>query len=1049
LERYGEIIECSNNRIIESKEAAASCSEGRREGLQGQEGHERRAAEEERRSNHNSTIRLFDNSIIDPAAKPGPDALAALNKLCVRLVFCVYAEDAGVFAKDQFLDFMRKFHFSSFHLQLAELFRTLRLKPEERGPFLSDELRAFPYVGGALFREDVPIAPFTEKAAKILLGDASERFDWSEISPTIFGAVFESTLNPETRRKDGMHYTSEENIHKVIDPLFLDALRAELAEIRKEPNLRKREAALVAFQERLGSLRFLDPACGSGNFLTETYISLRKIENEALALRFKGQGRLDLGDDRLVHVSISQFHGIEVNDFAVTVAQTAMWIAECKMMQETNAILAKNFTPLPLTDSARIFEGNALRIEWGKTIIEYSNNRIIESGEGGHAGRETLPDGESVGRGVPDAPQGQSHTEARSHGEVSTDPTDLHGLGMSGGRGVLDASPHFDYIMGNPPFVGGKLMSASQKEDMLLIFGKKWKNLGNMDYVSCWYKKAAELMRGTNTRAALVSTNSIVQGQAVASLLGPLMSDGLVIDYAWRTFRWDSEAAEKAHVHCVIVGFHVGEIIEYSNNRIIESKEAEASCRAGAGKGFNSEADKWLRLPPPLASRTAATNKRLYETGYGAEPHDKNLSGQLKTGESGEAGGGGSRSSLTPIGVNKNGLKTIYAPDGTATAAANINAYLMDGPDIVIDNRTRPICDVPPMDFGNMPNDGGNLLLTPEERDEVLAAEPALVSVIRPFVGATEFINGKTRYCFWLKGADPGFLRASPTLRRRVEAVRAFRLASTASATREKADAPHLFFYVSHPDAPYLLVPSTSSERRRYVPIGYEGADTIASNAVLIVPGATLCHFGVLTSSVHMAWLRAVGGRLEMRYRYSNKVVYNNFPWPTEEIIELSNNRIIESSEGGHAGRVTLPDGESAGVVGSRVPRDRDEPRRREGLQGQEGREGLSAAEERRSNHNSTIRLFDYSIISQTAQAILDVRAKYPTAKFADLYDDTFMPADLRAAHAANDRAVLAAYGLPADTPEPEIVAHLFRLYAERVEKLKSGEVEKRGKEGE
>ena len=334
-------------------------------------------------------------------------------------------------------------------------------------------------------------------------------------------------------------------------------------------------------------------------------------------------------------------------------------------------------------------------------------------------------------------------------------------------------------------------MDASQKEDMLAIFGKKWKNLGNMDYVSCWYKKAIDFMRGTDMRAALVSTNSLTQGQAVASLLGPLMSDGLEIDFAWRTFIWDSESVEKAHVHCVIVGFHI--------------------------KGSSG-----FRTP-----------------------------------------------------------QKIIFDNNTAISATNINGYLMDAPNIVIDNRTRPLCDVPLMDFGNMPNDGGNLLLTPEEYDAVLKSEPRLATVIRPFVGATEFINGKKRYCFWLKDASPEFMRSSPILRKRIETVRSLRLASTAAPTREKAKTPHLFFYISHPDTSYLLVPSASSENRRYIPIGFMDRMTIASNLVLIVPDATIYHFGILTSSTHMAWVRAIGGRLKSDYRYSNKVVYNNFPWPT------------------------------------------------------------------------------------------------------------------------------------------------------------------------
>ena len=755
--------------------------------------------------------KIYDELLKRYASPDDPDTLKALNRLCVRLVFCFYAEDAGIFPKDCLWNLLNETPAKFLRDRLLKLFRTLDTPDGSKGtknardPYLEPELAAFPYTNGGLFRgvDDAEIPPLDDEIKALLI--RSSDFDWRGISPTIFGALFESTLNPETRRAGGMVYTSVENIHKVIDPLFLDDLAKRVESLTGLTGLEgkdnpvnpvKNKKALFALQEEMASLTILDPACGSGNFLTETYLSLRRLENRIIAALQKGQGELDLGVS--VKVSIGQFHGIEINDFAVAVAATALWIAEAQMLTETADILHREPDYLPLHDYDGIIEGNALRMDWPRT----------------------------------------------------------------------------DYIMGNPPFVGGKLMVASQKEDMVSTFGKKWKNLGNMDYVSCWYKRAVEFMRGNATRAALVSTNSIVQGQAVASLLGPLMSDGFEIDFAWRTFIWDSEAIEKAHVHCVIVGFHAGE---------------------NGGRGL------------PAA-------------------------------------------------------KTIF-DNGQTIHAAHINSYLMDAPNIVIDNRTRPLCDVPLMDFGNMPNDGGNLLMTPDERDEVLKKEPALVSVIRPFVGATEFINGKARYCFWLKGISPEFMRSSPILKKRIEAVRLLRLSSTAAPTREKANIPHLFFYISHPDAPYLLVPSTSSENRRYIPIGFMDGETIASNANLIVPSATLYHFGVLTSSVHMAWMRAVAGRLEMRYRYSNKVVYNNFPWPNNPIDSIQEK------------------------------------------------------------------------ISKTAQDILDTRTKDPDSSFASLYDETFMPPDLRAAHTANDRAVLAAYGLKPDTPEPEIVAHLFKLYAEMTKK--------------
>ena len=725
-----------------------------------------------------------------------PASLKSLNELCVRLVFLLYAEDSDIFPHLLFHDYLVR-HRSRARAALIDLFKVLDTPKDKRDPYLDEDLASFGHVNGGLFaNENIEIPQLDETTLDLILKRGSEDFDWSGISPVIFGAVFESTLNPETRRKEGMHYTSVANIHKVIDALFLDKFKAQLADIKREPEKKKRDAALRAFIDRLASLVFLDPACGSGNFLTETFICLRRLENEALAVLLGGQSVLDF-DGSIVKVSIQQFHGIEYNDFACRVAQTALWIAENQMLRETETLLHRNLDFLPLKNYDGIVEGNALRIDWA-----------------------TL-------------------------------------------------APHFDYIMGNPPFVGGKMMNAEQKEDMLRVFGKKWKNLGNMDYVCCWYKRAADLMRGTETKTALVSTNSITQGQAVASLLGPLLDSGVHIDFAYHTFQWDSESNLKAHVHVVIVAF---------------------SCGMNDGQ-----------------------KKPLFD---------------------------GDRFNLVP----------------------NINGYLLPAPNITIDNRTRALCPVPQMDFGNMPNDGGSLLLSPEERETVLRDEPALASVIRPFVGAVEFINRKPRYCFWLKNCSPSFLRSSPILRARIEAVRALRLASTAAPTREKANTPHLFFYASHPDNTYLLVPRVTSERRRYVPIGYMDANIIASDATLIVPNANLYHFGVLTSNVHMAWMRAVAGRLKSDYRYSNKVVYNNFPWPE-------------------------PNSEQK------------------------------------------------ALIEETAHRILHSRDAHPDCTFADLYDDSFMPADLRKAHQDNDRAVMAAYGFSTKMTESECVAELFKRYQALVSK--------------
>ena len=675
---------------------------------------------------------LYDAFSKQYAEPNSEQTLKSLNKLCVRLVFCLYAEDAGIFGRHgMFHDYLEKFDLRQMRRALLDLFRILDTREENRDAYLKDddpELAAFPYVNGGLFAdENIEIPPFTEEIRTLLLRNASEDFNWSEISPTIFGAVFESTLNPETRRKGGMHYTSIENIHKVIDPLFLEDLKKEFLEISALTVATTKQTRLERFQNKLAGLTFLDPACGSGNFLTETYLSLRRLENQTIAemiaaSREKGKaqvgGQIMMGGARSidVKVSISQFYGIEINDFAVTVAKTALWIAESQMLKETEEIVLMHLDFLPLKTNAYIVEGNALRMDWASIVPKTK----------------------------------------------------------------------LSYIMGNPPFVGSSMMNKEQKTDVVAILGKK-KLANSVDYVGAWYYKAASLIENTNCSVAFVSTNSITQGEQVAPLWEELFNKyNIHITFAYRTFRWDSEASSKAQVHCVIIGFST-----------LPSKK----CK-------------------------------------------------------------------------------IYIGD-RVQEANNINAYLVDAPNVFVSSRSKPICNVPAMFLGNKPSDGGNLILTEEERNDILQREPDLKQFIRPYLGAVEFINKKIRYCFWLKNASPSEIRKSPELMRRIEAVRNMRLASTAAPTREKANTPHLFFFISQPDTNYLLVPSTSSENRRYVPIGFLSPDVIASNAATIVPDATLYNFGVMTSNVHMAWMRTVCGRLKSDYRYSNAIVYNNFPWPT------------------------------------------------------------------------------------------------------------------------------------------------------------------------
>ena len=674
-------------------------------------------------------VGLLYDAFAKQYANPGSEqALKSLNKLCVRLVFCLYAEDAGIFGRrGMFHDYLEKFDVRGMRRAMVDLFRVLDTKEEERDPYLKDdnpELAAFPYVNGGLFAdESIEIPTFTEEIRNLLLKNASEDFNWSEISPTIFGAVFESTLNPETRRKGGMHYTSIENIHKVIDPLFLDNLKKEFAEISAIPAVATRKNRLQQFQNKLAELTFLDPACGSGNFLTETYLSLRRLENQTIAQLIAAQrgqveGQIVLGGATSVNVkvSISHFYGIEINDFAVTVAKTALWIAESQMLKETEAIIREHLDFLPLKTNAYIIEGNALRLDW-ETVVPKTK---------------------------------------------------------------------LSYIMGNPPFVGARLMNVEQKADINQIFDG-WKNAGNLDYVCCWYKKCADYMKNTQIKSALVSTNSVSQGESVANLWKPLFEEGVQISFAYRTFRWDSEAKSKAHVHCVIIGF------ENTNRHI---------------------------------------TKRIYTNDISHE-------------------------------------------------VANINGYLLDADNVFVESRSKPLCNVPKIGIGNQPIDDGNYLFEEDEMKEFIKAEPISKQYFHLWYGSREFINRVPRYCLWLGECSPAELRNMPQCLKRVENVRNYRLASNRTSTKKLAEKPTHFQTENMPTGNYIVIPEVSSERRKYIPMGFFTPDIFCSNLVKIVSGVSLYQFGVLESNVHMAWMRVVCGRLKSDYRYSKDIVYNNFPWPT------------------------------------------------------------------------------------------------------------------------------------------------------------------------
>ena len=664
--------------------------------------------------------KLYDAILKQYIHPDSEETLRSLNMLCVRLVFCLYAEDAGIFGGHlKFHNYIKGFSVKDVRRALIDLFRVLDTKTEERDPYMDDALAAFPYVNGGLFAdENIEIPNMTQDIVDLLLHNASEDFDWSQISPTIFGAVFESTLNPETRRSGGMHYTSIENIHKVIDPLFLDELREELAEIKalKVPKIRNDKAE--AFREKLSKLTFFDPACGSGNFLTETYISLRRLENEALEIINEGQ--IMLGFDGIIKVSIGQFYGIEINDFAVTVAKTALWIAESQMLKETEDIVNMSLDFLPLKSYANIVEGNALRTDWESVV-----------------------------------------------------PKDK-----------------LNYIMGNPPFVGHQWRSKSQAEDMEIAFYDLPKH-GKLDYVCSWYNKACDYMKNTRIKTAFVSTNSIIQGESVGILWSFLFNKGVEIQFAHRSFSWSSESSKSATVHCVIIGMTYGKL----------------QCQ-----------------------------KKLYD---------------------------GDR----------------------MTFVNHINGYLVDAPDIFIQSRGKPLTKgFPEMSKGSQPTDGGYLLMSEQDRVELITKYPEANEFIRPFVGSDDLIKGKKRFCLWLKNISPAKYRHIAPIMAKLKGVAESRSKSPTASVRRDADTPMLFTQIRQPDTNYLAVPEVSSENRRYIPISFLSPEIIGSNKLYMVSNADKYMFGVLISNVHMAWMRTVAGRLELRYSYS-PAVYNNFPWcnPTAE----------------------------------------------------------------------------------------------------------------------------------------------------------------------
>lgn len=740
---------------------------------------------------HNEIVGLYH----DPDSE---ESHHALSVLCTRLMFLMFCEDAGLIEPGLFRDYVASVDGGHLRGALIELFGWLDTDDEARKQEYPSELLArFPYMNGGLFRERIQIPQLNEQVHYEILVSGCQEFDWSGVDPTVFGSIFEGALSHDTRRSGGMHYTSPENIHKVIDPLFLDGLKEELDEILAKQNPGARTRALRAYHDKLGRLTFLDPACGSGNFLTETYVCLRRLENTVLMeLQRGGQSEIsfeEAEEESPVKVTLANFHGIEVNDFACCVARTALWIAEKQADINTAKVVKRVYDELPLREYGTIIHGNSLRIDWADAVPA---------------------------------------------------------LGL-------------DFIIGNPPFIGYSNLNDAQKADRAEIFGKPG---GVLDYVACWYRKAADFTRGSHTRCAFVSTNSICQGQQVEPLWKPLFDDGVEIDFAHKTFVWNSEATDEAHVHVVIVGF---------------SREKIAK-------------------------------------------------------------------------------KTIFDGDG-AREADNISGYLSATPSLFIARRSSPICDAPKMIRGCQPTDNGQLILDQAERDELVSREPSAEEWIRPFSMGADFINGKPRYCLWLKDAAPKDLSSMPHVMERVRAVAAYRAQSTKAATRKKAETPWLFDEIRETGPSYIGVPKVSSGRRRYIPMGFVDNGMIPGDKLYFIPNASVYDFGILMSQFHNAWMRMVAGRLKSDYSYANTIVYNNFVWPD--------------------------------------PTD--------ALRGE---------------------------VERCAQAVLDARSSYEGSTLADMYDpdNDFLYPALTKAHKALDAAVEAAYGVDFNGDEEKIVAHLFKLYAEK-----------------
>lgn len=783
----------------------------------------------------------------------------ALEVLLVRLLFCLFADDTGIFPRQAFHELIAQrtgADGADLGMWMAQVFQVLDTPLERRQRTLDEQLAELPYVNGKLFGEALPLAAFNAQMRGLLL--EASTLDWSRISPAIFGSMFQSVMDARARRNLGAHYTSEKNILKLIGPLFLDDLKAELDKAGND------EKKLSRLHRKLATLKFLDPACGCGNFLVIAYRELRLLELEVLKRQFAIQQSVLAQVQDHVLLDVDQFHGIEIEEFPAQIAQVAMWLMDHQMNLRVAEQFGENVVRLPLKKSATIVHGNALRIDW---------NEVVPAGE-------------------------------------------------------------LDFILGNPPFIGAKLMTAEQRADLLAVAGDI-KGAGLLDFVCGWYLKAAAYINPCHSRAggnpealpspaptsmdsrlrgndgvrvAFVSTNSITQGEQVAVLWTPMLISGVQIEFAHRTFQWNNEGRGVAAVHCVIVGF----------------------------------------------GRDITKVRRLFDyTDIKAEPHE--------------------------------------------IPAANINPYLVDAPDLLLLNRSKPLCDVPEIGIGNKPIDGGYFLLTREERDALLACEPKAAAYVKRWYGATEFLNATERYCLWLADASPADIRAMPVVLEIVDKVRRFRLGEidAKSGRAAKAGQSSLAlastptrFHVSHlPSADYLLIPRHSSENRPFLPMGFMNHEDLSGDANLISGNATRFHFGVMQSTMHMAWVRTVCGRLKSDFRYSAGIVYNNFPWPELPEAKPLDPRLRGNDEQGQ-GRA----------------------------QGQKLRAAIETA----------------------SQGVLDARARFPDSTLADLYDPLTMPPPLVKAHQTLDRAVDAAYLAaekaagrkpPKLATDAERVAFLFERY--------------------